>query len=62
MTPSLLAILARFDGDPKQARDYCAIMALTYPALAEEYQGYAYALEEEFVYEPLRDHRRAATA
>ena len=44
MMPSLLAILARFNGDPKQARDYCAIMALTYPGLAEEYDMYANAL------------------
>ncbi len=62
MRPSLLSILARFNGDPKQARDYCTIMALTYPSLAEEYQGYVYALEEEFVYGPLRNHRRAASA
>jgi hypothetical protein len=44
MMPSLLAILARFNGDPKQARDYCAVMALTYPVLAEEYSMYACAL------------------
>ncbi len=45
MNPSLLSILARFNGDPKQARDYCTIMALTYPALTEEYQGYAQMLD-----------------
>jgi hypothetical protein len=48
MMPSLLAILARFNGDPKQARDYCTIMALTYPSLAEEYQGHAQALYSEW--------------
>jgi hypothetical protein len=47
MMPSLLAILSRFHGDPKQARDYCTIMALTYPDLAEEYQWYAHALDAE---------------
>jgi hypothetical protein len=44
MLPSLLAILSRFKGDPKQARDYCTLMALTYPVLAEEYDMYANAL------------------
>ena len=46
MTPSLLSILARFGGDPKQARDYCTVMALMYSDLTEEYNGYAEQLDE----------------
>lgn len=47
MTPSLLAILARFDGDRKQARKYCAYLAAWYPDLAEEYGNHIKALEEQ---------------
>ena len=42
---SIAAVLSRFGGDPKQARDYCTIMALTYPHLAEEYNEHVRALD-----------------
>ena len=39
--PSLLAILARFSGNRKQAWAYCMALALAYPNLTEEYSGYS---------------------
>lgn len=44
MTPSLLAILARFDGNQRQAWLYCASLCFAYPQLVEEYSGYMEAL------------------
>jgi len=35
--PSLLAILARFQGNREQALDYCIETAMRYPMLSEEY-------------------------
>ena len=46
MTPSLLAILARFDGDRKQAKAYCEYLAMWYPDLQKEYGGFAALLED----------------
>lgn len=40
MTPSLLAILARFNGNRRQAWAYCMALALAYPHLTEEYSAY----------------------
>ena len=45
MTPSLLAILARHNGDVSEAIEYCERMADT-PRLAVEYRGYRNALVE----------------
>ena len=45
MTPSLLAILARFDGDTLEASTYCRNIAREYPALADEYWAYVEAIE-----------------
>ena len=41
MNPSLLAILARFSGNRKQAWAYCMALAIAYPHLTEEYSGYS---------------------
>ena len=45
MEPSLKAILARFDGDREQAKEYCRFIAQEHPRLATEYKAYADALE-----------------
>ncbi len=45
MKPTLAAILARFDGDRKQAWMYCIALAVAYPELTKEYG----ALAEEFL-------------
>jgi len=44
MTPSLLAVLARFDNNHRQAWLYCMAISLAYPHLTEEYSGYMEAL------------------
>ena len=46
MTPSLLAILARFQGNRKQAREYCAYLAAWYPDLNAEYGNFVKLLED----------------
>ena len=40
MTPSLKAVLARFNGDAAKARAYCVDIAARYPRLAVEYSMY----------------------
>lgn len=47
MTPTLCAILARFNGDRTDAVAYCNCMAMEYPNRCEEYLHYALALLEE---------------
>jgi hypothetical protein len=46
MNPSLLAILARFEGDREQAKKYCKFVALEHPRLSDEYLGYVKMLEK----------------
>ena len=40
MTPTICAILARFDGDKAAAMVYCALMAHDYPRLSQQYNEY----------------------
>ena len=40
MTPSIKAILARFQGNKKKAIEYCAEVAKQYPHLDVEYRTY----------------------
>ena len=40
MKPSLLAILARFNGNRKQAWLYCMAISLAYPHLTAEYSAH----------------------
>ena len=40
MSPSLLAILSRFNGNRRQAWAYCMSIALAYPHLTEEYSAH----------------------
>jgi hypothetical protein len=40
MIPSLLAILARFNGNRNQAWAYCMALAIAYPHLTEEYSAH----------------------
>lgn len=41
MTPSLKAVLARFNGDREKARQYCTTIAEQHPRLAAEYKQLA---------------------
>lgn len=40
MNTSLLAVLARFNGNRNQAWAYCVALAIAYPHLTEEYSAY----------------------
>ena len=44
MSHSILAILARFNGDRVAAIHYCAEIARKYPRLSEEYLAYLDAI------------------
>lgn len=46
MTPTLGAVIARFNGDANKAIDYCERMASAHPQLAVEYRAYRGFLTE----------------
>jgi hypothetical protein len=49
MTPSLAAVLARFNGNVSEALEYCERIAYAHPQLTVEYRVYREALIERMV-------------
>lgn len=47
MTPSIKAIIARFNGSITQAISYCKQTAKEYPQLRDEYRSYARMMQEQ---------------